>query len=54
MLNYGRHDHGPFASGIGDFTERIRAGPVLQARPDPTEDEILEDLRPLCRSLGYL
>jgi Sulfotransferase family len=54
MLNYGRHDHGPFVPGIGDFTERIRAGRVLQARPDPTEDEIPEDLRPLCRSLGYL
>jgi Sulfotransferase family len=54
MLDYGRHDHGPFLCGIGDFSERIRTGRVLPGRPDPTEDEIPEELRPLCISLGYL
>jgi len=54
MLDYGRVNHGPFVPGIGDFTERIRAGRVLPARPDPAEDEIPEELRPLCRSLGYM
>jgi hypothetical protein len=54
MLDYGRYDHGPFQAGIGDFTERIRAGRVLLSRPDPTTDEVPEDLRQVCRSLGYL
>ncbi|NIL57887.1 sulfotransferase family protein [Salinispora arenicola] len=54
MLDYGRYDHGPFRAGIGDFTERIRAGRVLPGRPNPTEPEIPEELRSLCRRLGYL
>jgi hypothetical protein len=54
MLDYGSVQHGPFVSGIGDFTERIRAGRVLPARLDPAEDEIPEELRPLCRCFGYL
>jgi hypothetical protein len=54
MVEYGSHDHGPFLSGIGDFTERIRAGRVLPGRPDPTTADIPEELRPFCRSLGYL
>ena len=54
MVEYGRRDHGPFVSGIGDFTDRIRAGRVLPGRPDPTASDVSEDLRPFCRSLGYL
>lgn len=47
-------DHGPFLSGIGDYTERIRTGRVLPARPSPSDAEIPEGLRLLCRALGYL
>ncbi|MCW6003483.1 sulfotransferase [Micromonospora sp. CPCC 205371] len=54
MVEYGKRDHGPFLSGIGDFTDRIRAGRVLPGRPQPTNAEIPEGLRPLCRTLGYL
>jgi hypothetical protein len=54
MIEYGRRDHGPFLSGIGDFTDRIRAGRVLPGRPLPPVAEISKGLRPLCRALGYL
>jgi hypothetical protein len=35
MVDYGSQDHGPFLSGIGDFTKQIRVGRVLPGRPDP-------------------
>jgi Sulfotransferase family len=54
MVEYGQHDHGPFVSGIGDFGDRIRTGHVLPGRPAPGESDIAEELRPLCRALGYL
>jgi hypothetical protein len=54
MVEYAGHDHGPFLSGVGDFTELIRAGRVLPGRPDPMTADIPEELRPYCRSLGYL
>jgi hypothetical protein len=53
MLEYGKHDHGPFLSGIGDFTDRIRAGRVLPSQPNPTRDEVPSNVRALCQSLGY-
>jgi hypothetical protein len=54
MVEYGSADHGPYLAGIGDFTERIRAGRVLAGRSMPTEAEIPDSLRPFCRNLGYL
>jgi len=54
MLDYGRTDHGPFVYGIGDFTERIKAGRVLSGHITPSDDEIPDFLRPSCVSLGYL
>ncbi|MTK05432.1 sulfotransferase [Micromonospora sp. CP22] len=54
MIEYGRQDHGPFLQGIGDFTDRIRAGRVLPGRPAPTQAQTPEELRSLCRALGYL
>lgn len=54
MIEYGRQDHGPFLEGIGDFTDRIRVGRVVSGRPVPTEAQTPEELRPLCRALGYL
>jgi hypothetical protein len=44
----------PSLPGIGDFTERIRAGRVLPSGPDPVTADIPEELQPFCRSLGYL
>jgi hypothetical protein len=54
MVEYGSQDHGPFLSGIGDFTERIRTGRVLPGRPDPPAADVPEELRPFCHSFGYL
>jgi len=54
MIEYGKRDHGPFLSGIGDFTDRIRTGHVLPGRALPPDAEIPEGLRPWCRALGYL
>ena len=54
MLEYGRHDHGRFKPGLGDWTEKIRSGRVQPPTPPPPVDEIHPDLRPLCVAWGYL
>ena len=35
MLEYGRHDHGRFIYGIGDWSDEIRSGQIQRARPVP-------------------
>lgn len=51
MLHYGRHQHGPFRYGIGDWSERIQSGQIQppRATPEPTDPQ----LRDLCRRWGY-
>jgi hypothetical protein len=53
MIEYGRHDHGPYLHGIGDFSEQIKAGRVLPGRPAPLTAEVPEMLRQACDALGY-
>jgi hypothetical protein len=54
MLEYGERDHGPFISGIGDFTERIKSGRIQPGRPIPRRADVPDDLLPHCDALGYV
>jgi hypothetical protein len=51
MLHYGRHDHGPFTYGIGDWSINIRSGRVQRASPPPAT--ISPELVALCHRWGY-
>ncbi|MEV5414192.1 sulfotransferase [Thermopolyspora sp. NPDC052614] len=53
MLDYGRHDHGEFVKGIGDWRDKIKTGTVQPGRPLPQPDEVAEELREMCRLWGY-
>ncbi|WP_106399760.1 sulfotransferase family protein [Actinocorallia populi] len=53
MLEYGAHDHGEIAKGIGDWREKITTGRVQPGRPLPSPEEIPELLLPITRTWGY-
>ncbi|MGH3328937.1 MAG: sulfotransferase family protein [Streptomycetales bacterium] len=53
MLDYGKHTHGSFKAGLGDWTDKIRTGTVQPARPLPDHDEVPAELRDLCVAWGY-
>ncbi len=40
MLDYGKHDHGAYVAGLGDWGQRIRSGQIQPARPLPRPEEI--------------
>lgn len=52
MLEYGKHDHGRYKSGLGDWSEKIKSGEVQKAKPPPPETP--ESLRPVAEQWGYL
>ncbi len=52
MVDYGRHDHGRFKRGLGDWSPKIRSGVIQAARPVPP-GPVPEPLRLLCASWGY-
>jgi hypothetical protein len=54
MTEYGRHDHGEFAKGMGDWRHKIRTGTVQPGRPLPGPGETPEPLRPAAEAWGYL
>jgi hypothetical protein len=55
MLDYASSLEGAvLGGGFGDWNDKIRSGKVQPDRPAPTEDEIPELLRPMCRAWGYL
>jgi len=53
MIDYGRWDHGPLLSGVGDFGERIRSGRVLPASDGPAGG-VPPRLRPALVEWGYV
>jgi hypothetical protein len=54
MLDYGRHSHGSFRPGLGDWTENIKSGKIQPPKPLPSADEIPPQLVTLARDWGYL
>jgi sulfotransferase family protein len=54
MLDYGRYEHGRFRPGLGDWKDKIRAGTVVPAPPDPAPEDVPEPLRALAAAWGYL
>ncbi|GAA2329636.1 sulfotransferase [Streptomyces kunmingensis] len=54
MLEYGARDDTQIQKGLGDWRDKIRTGSVQRGRPLPSDDEIPELLRPMCKAWGYL
>ncbi len=54
MLEYGKHDHGKFRPGLGDWGHRIKSGRVHPARTLPGAEEVPQALRDICVAWGYL
>lgn len=53
MLDYGRHDHGPFVYGIGDWSDRIASGRIQSAIPPPNTAVVPDILQTWCDRWGY-
>jgi hypothetical protein len=53
MLRYGRQDHGPFQSAMGDWSEKIKSGRIQPPRPLPSPQEVPEPLRAIARKWDY-
>ena len=54
MVDYGQQEHGNFTRGLGDWSDKIKAGAIQPAPPDPPADEIPEYLHEACKLMGYL
>lgn len=54
MIEYGQQDHGRFVRGLGDWSDKIQSGAISPAPPDPKPDEVPEELKEICRMMGYL
>jgi hypothetical protein len=54
MVNYGEKEHGNFTRGLGDWSEKIRAGAIQPAPPDPEPEDIPPYLTEACQLMGYL
>ncbi|MEV6595027.1 sulfotransferase family protein [Streptomyces acidicola] len=53
MLDYGKKDDAQVVKGLGDWRDKIKTGTVQSGRALPTEDDIPEILRPMCKAWGY-
>ena len=53
MLDYGRFEHGPFKTGLGDWSEQIRTGSIAPARALPDQRLISSDLCAIAEAWGY-
>lgn len=54
MIEYGNQQHGGFVKGLGDWSDKIRAGQIQPAPPDPAPKDVPDYLREPARLLGYL
>ncbi|HEY9524020.1 MAG TPA: sulfotransferase [Thermopolyspora sp.] len=52
MLSYGARDD--YTKGLGDWKDKIRSGAVQPGRDLPDPATILDELRPMCETWGYL
>jgi hypothetical protein len=53
MLAYGAHNHGCLVYGIGDWSEKIRAGRIVEADHTRVDTAKFPDLRMCCMTWGY-
>ncbi|WP_059008619.1 sulfotransferase family protein [Streptomyces specialis] len=53
MLEYGDHDTGVVAKGLGDWKDKIRSGRVQPGRALPAPGEVPDALRGICAAWGY-
>jgi hypothetical protein len=54
MIAYGEKDHGNFVRGLGDWSDKIQSGAISPAPPDPKPEDVPDDLKEVCRAMGYL
>jgi Sulfotransferase family len=54
MLDYGRHDHGRYKVGLGDWADKIKTGQIQPPEPPPPPEEIPPALREMAERWGYL
>jgi hypothetical protein len=54
MLDYGKHDHGRFKAGLGDWADKIKTGEIHPPEPPPPLEEIPEPLRAIAATWGYV
>jgi hypothetical protein len=54
MVEYGQQDHGRFVRGLGDWSEKINSGKISPAPPDPKPEDVPDELKEICRLMGYL
>ena len=53
MLDYGRFEHGPRGSGLGDWGRKMKSGRIQSGEAIPTFEETPERLRSLAAAWGY-
>lgn len=54
MIEYGKHDHGPLVSQLGDWKDKIKSGEIQTDIVVPTKDQVPSKLVGVCRKWGYL
>ncbi len=54
MTDYGNQQHGGFVRGLGDWSDKIKAGAIQPAPPDPAPSDVPDYLREAAKILGYL
>lgn len=53
MLNYGATGRDSVHTGSGDLSEKLLSGSLQSARPLPRDEDVPQQFRPICVSLGY-
>jgi hypothetical protein len=54
MTEYGNQQHGGFVRGLGDWSDKIKAGAIQPAPPDPAPSDVPDYLREAAKILGYI
>jgi hypothetical protein len=54
MIEYGSGDHGNFVRGLGDWNDKIKSGRIEPAPPDPRPEDVPDELKEICRLMGYI
>jgi hypothetical protein len=55
MIAYGEQDHGgSYVRGLGDWSDKIQSGTIAPAPPDPEPEDVPDDIKEICRLMGYV